>query len=110
MKRSLSAAARMLIVGFLPLLTGCDRGARVELHAAGHPITVRVAGNHSIDTKPTGAEVRSQYGTIRIERSRVQLDGLNWTAIPEDVPVHVGISKHKQWVTAGRVTIKQETK
>jgi hypothetical protein len=110
MTRSSFILAKLIVLCLLIGLTGCHRSVRIELHSAGHPISVLVEGNHSVDTKPTGAEIRTPYGTICIERTRVKLNGLNWTAIPEDVPVRVGISKHKQWITAGPVTTKQTSR
>ncbi len=94
-------------VGLLFAMTGCHKSTHIVTSAAGHPITAVVEGNHSVDTQPTGAVIRSQFGKVTIERDRVQFDAARWTTIPEDVPVKISISNHKQWLTAGPVTITQ---
>ena len=48
-----------------------------------------------------------EFGKITVEPARVQLGDGPWTKIPEDVPMIVGIVKHKRWVTAGGVRIKE---
>jgi hypothetical protein len=93
--------------GLLLILTGCHNSSQIITKAAGHPITAVIEGTHSVDTQPTGAVICSQFAKVRIERARVQLDGVRWTTIPQDVPVKVGIFRHKQWLTAGPVTITQ---
>lgn len=109
-KRSSLIPAQLIVLSLLLLLTGCHRSVRIALHSAGHSITVFVEGDHSIDTSPTGAVIRTQYGDVSVERSRVKLNELDWVAIPADVPVSVGISKHKRWLKAESVTIRQTSR
>lgn len=98
--------ARLLLVF---LLVGCHHSKRISLQSAGHAISVQVEGDHSIDAESGKAVIRTAYGSISIEPSRVTLDGAHWTRIPEGVPVRVGMFKHSQWIAAGSVTIRQSS-
>jgi hypothetical protein len=44
---------------------------------------------------------------VTVERTRVRIEGQDWTAIPADVPVNVSIRQHKLRITAGPVTISR---
>jgi hypothetical protein len=107
MKNSSFKLGTLAAAGVLFALTGCHKSTHLATSAAGHQITAVVEGNHSVDTQPTGTVIRGQFGKVTIERARVQLNSVRWTTIPEDVPVKVSISSHKQWLTAGPVTITQ---
>jgi hypothetical protein len=107
MKNSSFKLGTLSVVGALFALTGCHKSTQIVTSAAGHPITAMVEGTHSVDTQPTGAVIRSEFGKVTIERTRVQLDSVRWTTIPQHVPVRVSISSHKQWLSAGPVTITQ---
>ena len=107
MKKSSFKLGTLPVAALLFALTGCHKSTHIVTSAAGHPITAVVEGNHSVDTQRTGAVIRSQFGKVTIERARVQLDSVRWTTIPEDVPIKVSISSHKQWLTAGPVTVTQ---
>ncbi|MGH7967387.1 MAG: hypothetical protein ACREIC_01535 [Limisphaerales bacterium] len=107
MMRSFALAKWIGLCLAVSVLVGCHRSTSISLHSAGHPISVLVEGNHSIDTEATGAVIRTEHGSIWIERTRATLDGSHWIRIPEGVAVRVGISRHKEWLTAGNVSVRQ---
>ncbi|HEX3989197.1 MAG TPA: hypothetical protein VHZ30_07180 [Verrucomicrobiae bacterium] len=88
-------------------VASCSRVTHISTRAAGHDIAIEIEGNHSLDAQTDRAVIASQFGKITVESSRVQLGEGPWTKIPTDVPMLVGISKHKQWVKAGAVSIKE---
>ncbi len=93
----------LLLVPLLAML-GCTKVNRVSTHAVGHPVTVRVVGTHSIDEDDNRGVISSQYGRVTIERDRVKLNDAPWTAIRENVPIDVRISKGTLSVAAGSTT------
>jgi len=93
----------LLLVPLLAML-GCTKVSRVSTHAAGHPVTLSVAGTHSIDEDDNRGVISSQYGRVTIERERVQLNDAPWTPIRENVPIDVRISKGTLSVAAGSTT------
>ena len=96
-------AAATLLSG----LTACTRSTRISTRGAGHDISAEIEGNHSIDSQTNRAVIASEFGRITVEPARVQFGGGPWTRIPEGVPMMAGIFKHKRWVTAGGVSVKE---
>lgn len=85
----------------------CSPVDHISTRAAGHAITIEIEGNHSLDAQTDRAVIASQFGRITVESSRVRLGEGPWNKIPVDVPMLVGISKHKRWVKAGAVSIQE---
>ncbi len=87
-------------------LTACTQTPEISTRAAGHEITAEITGNGTVvESLPERGVLRSEWGQVTIERSRVRLEGLAWTPIPENVPVAVSIKRGKLRVTAGNVSI-----
>ncbi len=107
MKTSRLCFNTFVAASLLFAVTSCSRVAHISTSAAGHAITIEIEGNHSLDAQTDRAVIASQFGRITVESSRVQLGEGPWTKIPTDVPMLVGISKHKRWVKAGGVSIKE---
>jgi hypothetical protein len=99
----------VLAVALLLALGACSRSNHVSTKAAGHDITATLDGTHAINTQPDRAVITGEYGKITIEAARLQIGDGPWTKIPEAVPVSLGISKHKRWVTAGGVSVKESS-
>jgi hypothetical protein len=95
------------LAGVLLAVTGCGHSTVVNTQAGGHQIRAIIAGNHSINSQPERATITSDFGTVTVERARVQIGSAPWDLIPEAVPVELRISKGKITLTAGSVTIKQ---
>lgn len=94
----------------LVALPACRKSNRISTHAAGHPITVEIEGRHSLEAGTNRAVLVGDFGKITVEPDRVQLGDGHWTKIPEAVPMIVGISKDKRWVTAGGVSITETSR
>ncbi|MEO6003664.1 MAG: hypothetical protein ABIZ04_24600 [Opitutus sp.] len=91
---------------FLTLnMTGCTDARRVTLTAVGHEVSADIEGTQSVDDQPTQTVISSQFGKVMVERSRVRVEGLQWAAIAEHVPIAVKIFEHKLTVKAGGVFI-----
>ncbi len=110
MKLSRSLLNALSAVAFLLTLTACRRSAHVSTHSAGHEISAEIEGNHSVDNQTNRAVFTSEFGTITVESNRVRLGEGPWTKIPEAVPLDLGISKHKRWVTADGVSVRVSVK
>jgi hypothetical protein len=100
---ALSVLAAALIGG----LIGCAKSTQISIQAAGHEISVLIAGNHSIESDADRASIRSSYGTVTVESTRMKLDDNPWTTIPADSPVEVRIAKGRVSMKAGNVTVKR---
>jgi len=98
------------VAALLLALTACSKSTHISTNAAGHAISADIVGDHSIDSQADQAVISSEFGKVTIERARVRLEDGPWTTIPEGLPVVVGISRHKRWVTAGPVSIKETTR
>jgi hypothetical protein len=107
MKTSRWFLSTIVPAGLLFAVTSCSPVDHISTRAAGHSITIEIEGNHSLDAQTDRAVIASQFGRITVESSRVQLGEGPWTKIPVDVPMLVGISKHRRWVKAGGVSIKE---
>ena len=110
MKIPSTLSRTVLILTLLLALTACSKSTRVSTNAAGHEISAALEGDLSIDSQTDRALIASEFGKIIVEAARVRLGDGPWTKIPERVPVSVGIAKHKRWVTAGGVSIKESTR
>jgi hypothetical protein len=95
------------LVVLMLALAGCGKSTQITTHAAGHPISIVVEGDPSIDSQAEIGVISSRFGKVRIEPARVQLDDGGWTTIPEEVPVVVSISRRTLLVAAGSVTINR---
>lgn len=94
----------------LMALPACRQSSRISTQAAGHDITAEIEGRHSLETGTNRAVLVGDFGKITVEPDRVQLGDGPWTRIPEAVPMIVGITKHKRWVTAGGVSITETSR
>lgn len=114
MKHSHLPPLRSILCSFAIMLvlalTACHKTTRISTRAAGHRITVEIEGRHSLDTGTNQALIVGEFGKITVEPARVQLGDGPWTRIPEAVPIFMGIVKHKSWVTAGGVSIKESAR
>ncbi len=88
-------------------LSACRPSTQISTQAAGHAITANLEGSHSLDTQPDRVVITGEFGKITVEPARVRLGDGPWTKIHEQVPIEVGIAKHKRWITAGGVRIKE---
>ncbi len=95
------------LAGVLLAVTGCGHSTVVNTQAGGHQIRAVIAGNHSINSQPERATITSAFGTVTVERARVQIGRAPWNLIPGAVPVELRISKGQIALTAGPVTIKK---
>lgn len=109
MKRSPVLNRAVLAITLLLTLTACTKSTKVSTKAAGHVITASLEGSHAINTEGDRAVITSEFGKVTIEAARMQIGDGNWTKIPEGVPVALGISKHKRWVTVGGVSVKESS-
>jgi hypothetical protein len=95
-----------LAAGLLAV-SGCGHSTVINTQAGGHQIRAVIAGNHSLNSQPESATITSAFGTVTVERTRVQIGSAPWNKIPEAVPVELSMSKGRIALTAGSVTIKQ---
>lgn len=95
------------MLGVLLAVTGCGHSTVGNTQAGGHQIRAIIAGNNFTNSQPERATITSAFGTVTVERVRVQVGDAPWNMIPEAVPVELRISKGKIALTAGAVTIKQ---
>jgi hypothetical protein len=109
MKLSPSLVPTLSAVTLLLALTACRESTYVSTRSAGHDISAQIEGDHSVDSETNRAIFTSEFGRITVEVTRVQLGDGPWTTIPEGVPLDLGISKHKRWVTADRVSVKESS-
>jgi hypothetical protein len=97
------------------LVSGCGRKLAstatlpVTVQAAGHTIVAEIEGTPVIDRQPGFAVIGGPHGRVTVERNRVRLDELAWTAIPADVPVNISIKRHDVKISAGGTTIRRTT-
>ena len=98
------------VAALLLALTACSKSTHIATNAAGHPILAEIEGDHSIDCQSNRAVISCQFGKITIERARVRFEDGPWMTIPQALPVTVGIARHKRWVTAGSVAIKETSR
>jgi hypothetical protein len=99
----------VLAVMLLLPLTACTKSTKVSTKAAGHAITATLEGSHAINTEGDRAVITGEFGSVTIEAARMRMGDGAWTKIPEGMPVALGISKHKRWVTVGGVSVKESS-
>ena len=109
MKISVTFLRTVTLLALLLALSACAKSSKITTKAAGHAITATLEGTHSINTEGDRAVITSEFGKVTIEAARMQIGDSPWTKIPEQVPVSLGISKHKRWVTAGGVSVKESS-
>lgn len=109
-KSSLKLLSAPALLAALLLLPGCSRPTLIHTQAAGHSITAEVEGSHSLESQASRAVLTGEFGRITVEPARVQLGDGPWTRIPEGVPVKMGVAKHKRWVVAGGVAVKETSR
>lgn len=102
--------ASLTLVTLLLALAGCDRTPDLVTQAAGHSISARIKGPHSVETETDHAVISGPYGKVTIERAQVKVNGGRWTAIPEGVPVILEMARSKLHIKAGNVTISHSTR
>jgi len=106
-----SQRCRALLSGAaILLLSACDRPPNLITQAAGHAISARIRGNHSLETLPDQAVITGPMGTVTIERDRVRCNGGRWTSIPAGSPVSLEMARHRLRIHAGNVTITHATR
>ena len=91
-------------------MVGCSNSTRITTHAAGHPISARIQGRHSIDTQDDRGVIVSDYGKVTIERTRIQVNDSPWTKIPEGAAIQLTFSKGFVSVTTGSITVSHTTR
>jgi len=107
MKKSSPTLTSLALGALLLALSGCDRSLDFVADAAGHAISARIKGPHSVEAEADRAVIASSHGKVTIERARVSLSEGQWTAIPEGVPVVLEMVQSKVQIKAGNVTITQ---
>lgn len=106
-----SIILRSLPLGLAALLTtSCDRPAHLVTMAAGHAISARIRGNHSLETLADQAVITGPMGTVTIERDRVRCNGGRWTSIPAGSAVTLEMARHRLRIHAGNVTITHDNR
>lgn len=95
------------LAGVLLVFSGCGHSSVIDTKAGGHQIRAVIAGELSINSQPEGVTITSAFGTVTVERTRVQIGSGPWSMIPEAVPVELRMSKGKIALTAGSLTIRQ---
>ena len=107
---SLSPTAHRLAAAVVTALTlaACSQTRPLSTQAAGHAITARIAGDHTlVKAHADGALLGSEFGSVTIERTRLRIEGANWVKIAEAVPVSLTIQRGHIHLTAGHVTLAQ---
>lgn len=105
-RRPVRQASRLIALAVLATgIVGCTKATRITTNAAGHPVTARIEGSHSIDTQGERGVIVGEYGKVTIERTRMQLNDSPWTKIPENASLELVLSKHKISATTGSITV-----
>lgn len=89
----------------LSALSGCDRPPDLFTEAAGHAISARIKGPHTVVSEAGHVLIAGAFGKVTIERGRVKVNDGSWTSIPEGVPVSLEMSRSRLRLKAGNVTI-----
>lgn len=105
-RRLVRHVSHIIALGLLMTgIAGCTKTNRITTNAAGHPISARIQGTHSIDTQGDRGVIASEFGKVTIERTRMQVNDSPWTKIPEGVSIEVTLSKGHLSVTTGSITV-----
>lgn len=107
MSKSSPTLTALTLGALLLAFSGCDRSPELVTEAAGHAISARIKGPHSVKAEADRAVFASSHGKVTIEPARVSLNEGQWTAIPEGVPVVLEMVRSKLRIQAGNVTITQ---
>jgi hypothetical protein len=109
--RTTSPALASLIFGMLlAASSGCDRPPDLFTEAAGHAISARIEGPHTVVSEAGHALITGAFGKVTIERGRVKVDDGSWTSIPEGVPVSLEMASSRLRLKAGNVTISHSVR
>ncbi len=109
--RSFRLAARFIALALLATgIVGCTKTNRITTNVAGHPISARIQGSHSIDTEGDWGVIASEFGKVTIERNRMQVNDSTWTKIPEGASIELTLSKGHLSVTTGSITVSHSTR
>jgi hypothetical protein len=102
--RHLVAAAGLILACLTT--AACSQGKQLSTHAAGHTIGAQIRGDSTtVEGHADGALLGSEFGKVRVERSRMRIEGEGWVKIAEDAPVTVSIQRGRIRLTAGKVSV-----
>ncbi len=110
MKSTLPTLATLARALLLASLTGCDRSPEVSTEAAGHAISARIQGPHTVVSEADRAVITGPLAKVTIERAQVKVNDGRWMSIPEGVPVSLDIARSKLRIQAGKVTISHSVR
>jgi len=98
-----SIAAALMISA----MTGCREAQRIAINAAGHPITLEIVGDHSIEGHAERGTIQSRHGAVVIEPTRMRMEDGKWTAIEAGIPVKIRMAPGRVVMAAGRVSVER---
>jgi hypothetical protein len=105
MKTTLPAFALLTLGMVLTAPSGCHRPSDVSTEAAGHAISARIQGPHTLVSEADHAVISGPFAKVTIERAQVKVNDGRWTSIPEGVPVSLDMARSRLRIKAGNVTI-----
>jgi hypothetical protein len=110
MNATLPALAALTLGILLAAPTGCERPSDLSTEAAGHAISARIQGPHSVVSEDHHAVITGPFAKVTIERAQVKVNDGRWTAIPEGVPVSLDMAPSRLRIQAGNVTIRHSVR
>jgi hypothetical protein len=110
MKNTKPALLPLTLVALLSTLSGCDQPPDLVTEAAGHAISARIQGPHSLVTEAGQAVISGPFGNVTIEQGRLNVNGGRWTSIPEGAPVRLEMARARVRIKAGNVTISHSVR
>ncbi len=105
MKTTFPAFAPLILGILLTAWSGCGRPPEFSTEAAGHAISARIQGPHTVVSEADRAVITGPLAKVTIERSQVKVNDGRWMSIPEGVPVSLDVARSKLRIQAGKVTI-----
>lgn len=105
MRVTLPAFASLTLGILLSALSGCDHPPDLSTEAAGHTISARIRGSHTVVSENGYAVITGPFAKVTIERAQVKVNDGRWTTIPEGVPVSLDMARSSLRIQAGNVTI-----